>query len=436
MPRKSSKVQQHGPEPFASRVASASLACGGTVAVLTNPHAPTVTVAGTLRAGLTAVQDGRLAIPGMTAAMLERGTKDHDRLSLARELENHGLTLSVEVAGAAPEVIVFTAHGLEEELDRLLALLAQVLFEPVFSPGELDKLKQRVLGSLARERTQTFAQAYAALTRRLFPVGHPLRRRTIDERMEEVGALDARDLKGFHAEHYDSSTLKMAVIGMVEPDRVTELCNQLLPPPLQSSPGEVPVPPTPIVEPGVEHLHIPDRPNLDVVLGHASTLRRGDEDYAAAVLANSCLGQSTLISRLGEVVRNREGLTYGIYSRFFGVMGVPGPWVVCLGVAQPNLARALELTRQVIDEYWQSGPSVPELADEAESMAGAYQVGLATNAGIARELVMALTAGQDVSCLDDYPQQLRACSPEAVTTALRRHIRPQDLCMVAAGTLE
>ena len=100
--------------------------------------------------------------------------------------------------------------------------------------------------------------------------------------------------------------------------------------------------------PTEERIQIADRPNIDVFLGHRGHLRRGAEDYAAAMVANSCLGQSTLTSRLGLAVRDDAGLTSGIVSRFFGTLEMPGPWATVLGVSAANLDRATELSRSVI----------------------------------------------------------------------------------------
>ena len=104
--------------PFADRVDVRDLSGGARLAVLSNPHAPTVTIAGTIGAGLDAATDGRFTVPSMTAAMLDRGTTSRDRLALATELEDHGLQLGVRAMGNSPTVVSFSAQGLAEELDR------------------------------------------------------------------------------------------------------------------------------------------------------------------------------------------------------------------------------------------------------------------------------------------------------------------------------
>jgi len=422
-------------QPFADRVDLRDLPGGARLAVLANPHAPTVTIAGTVGAGLTAATDGRFTVPSVTAAMLDRGTKGHDRLALARELEDHGLNLGVRAMGNAPKVVSFSAQGLAEELDRLAMLLIEVLRFPVFPADELDRLRQRVMGALRREREDTSAQAYSGLSRRLYPVGHPLHKRKVEDRELELKGVTRDDLEAFHRATYGPGSLVLAVVGNVQADAVAAALSHRLE---DWTGGPPPTPEFPVLKDGgheATRIHLPDRPNLDFYLGHTGRLLRGEADLAAAVLANSCLGQSALTSRLGVAVRDGEGLSYSVYSRFFGTLGLPGPWAVSCGVAADNLDRAVELCREVVAEYVADGPGETELEDERRAQAGAYQVGLATNAGIAGELVTTLTAGEDVSRMDEYPARLFSVTRDEVMDAIRKHIRPDELTLAVAGTL-
>jgi zinc protease len=325
--------------------------------VLANPHAPTATIAGTLLAGPAYAVDGRFAVPGLAAAMLDRGTADHDRLGLARELEDHGLQLVVRASAGTPTIVSFSAQGLATELGRMIGVLIEVLRRPTFPSAELDKLREQVLGSLVRERQETSARAFAALTRGLYPKGHPLHRRPIEIREDELKSLTRDELEAFHARVYGPESLVLAVVGDVEAGRVASLFESVLGDWQSRGEVEPSTSESDRIEPVEERIQIDDRPNIDVFLGHAGEVVRGRPDYPAAVLANSCLGQSTLTSRLGMAVRDGAGLTYGIYSRFFGTLHMPGPWATSVGVSSANLERAVALSREVISTFVEEGPS-------------------------------------------------------------------------------
>jgi zinc protease len=423
-------------DAFSVRVSNHRLPGGARLAVLANPHAPTATIAGTLLAGPARATNGRFAVPGLVAAMLDRGTTDHDRMGLARELEDHGLQLVVRASASTPTIVSFSAQGLAEELPRLVKLLVEVLQRPSFPAEELDKLREQVLGGLAREREETSARAFAALMRGLYPEGHPLHRRSIEAREQEVRTLTRDELADFHTAVYGPATIALAVVGDVEAAQVASLFDEELAAwngaeAAALTADDEGAPPSP-----EERIQIADRPNIDVFLGHRGQLLRGDADYPASVLANSCLGQSTLTSRLGMAVRDGAGLTYGIYSRFFGTLHVAGPWATALGVSVDNLDRAVALSLEVIAKYVEEGPTEEELADERSALAGAYRVGLATNSGIARELVTALTADEPIERLDRFPEQLLAVERDQVVEAIRTHFHPDQLIVTAAGDFE
>ncbi|MCU0293005.1 MAG: insulinase family protein [Thermoanaerobaculaceae bacterium] len=176
-----------------------------------------------------------------------------------------------------------------------------------------------------------------------------------------------------------------------------------------------------------------DKPNLDVLLGCPGGLRRRDDDFIAALLGNAVLGQSTLSSRLGRRLRDQEGLTYGVVSRFFGASLVDGPWATTFSVAPGNLERATALAREEIEELVGAGPTEAELADERAAMAGSYRVSLATPSGVARELARLARHGLPFGEMDTLPERILATRRDAVVEALRRHVGPHALVRAVAG---
>ena len=420
---------------LAERVALETFDGGGRLAVINNSHAPTVTIVGMLQGGPAMASDGRFSVPSLTAAMLERGTAEFSRMSLARELEDHGLQLNVRTSGSAPASVSFSLQGLAEELPRMAEILASVLRRPVFPEDELEKVRERILGVLQHERQDTSAVAFRGLTRLIYPEGHPHRRREIEIRENEVMAMTRDDLEQFHSRCYGGHSLVCAVVGDVAGRDVEGLFGEAL-----FGWGATAQTPPEFSEvrtgdPSRVDTEIPDRPNLDVYLGHAGRLRFGGADYPAAVLANSCLGQSTLTSRLGVAVRDEAGLTYGINSGFMGTLQIPGPWVISLSVASENLERALVLCHEVLDDFLRTGPRVAELDDERLAWAGGYQVGLATNVGVAMEVVKILLAGQDLGRMDRFPAELLEVGRDDVMKALVRNIDPSRLAISVAGSL-
>jgi zinc protease len=176
-----------------------------------------------------------------------------------------------------------------------------------------------------------------------------------------------------------------------------------------------------------------EKANVDILIGSAAPLRREAQDYYAATLANSALGESTLSSRLGLQVRDVEGLTYGIGSRFRAPSLAAGPWYIAVSVNPQNVEQAIESALKVLREYVREGIRPEELADEKSSAIGSFKVSLSTNAGLAEALWNAEFHRLGIEYIDRYPQLVEAVSVEEVNAAIRKYFRPDHLTVVMAG---
>jgi zinc protease len=422
---------------LAPLVREAALPGGGRILLLPRHSNTTVHLHGSLLAGHGLVGTEQWSAASLVPDMLERGTSSHSRLEIARLLEDRGIELDVSADGFNPLEIFCSGRCLARHLPLVLELLAEMLLAPAFPADELEKLRTLRLGELAQAQEDTFHRAFEAFARLTYPPGHPHYRRPYDERRAALEGLTREQLVAVHGKLYGPASLVLAVVGDFEPGEVERRLAGLFgaanggcreaPPVARRGPHDV--------SPGEARENIPDKPNLDVVVGHPGGLRRADEDFLAASLGNSVLGHSTLSSRLGMRLRDREGLTYGVISRFFGASLLDGPWAIAFSVAPENLERAQAAVREELARYVAEGPSEEELADERAAVAGSYRVSLATPTGMAHELARLVRHGLAVAEIDRIPGRVLATRREEVVGAVRRHIDPARLCLAVAGAL-
>ena len=69
-------------------------------------------------------------------------------------------------------------------------------------------------------------------------------------------------------------------------------------------------------------------------------VRRADPRYYAAWVMNNALGQYALGGRLGDSIRERQGMAYYVYSTLDASLA-EGPLMIRAGVAGPNVERTL-----------------------------------------------------------------------------------------------
>jgi zinc protease len=423
-----------GRSNLASRVARSQLETGATLLVLENHATPTISLRGSLRAGAYFEPRTKPGLAGLTASMLERGTRRRDKLEIAGDLESVGAEMDFSTD---PFAVTFSARALSKDLSLLIRTLAEELREPSFPEDELEKLKQQTIASIQEQQANTRYRGYERFTGMIFDAEHPYYVPPGERLIESIGSITTEDVRAFYEKYYGGRSLIVVVTGDVQTEEVRAQFASAF----ESFTGPESVDISvrdPEQQTGTrrEVVLLKEKASVDVLLGTAAPLRRASADYYAAMLANSALGQSTLSSRLGLQVRDREGLTYGINSVFRAPSLAAGPWYVGVTVNPQNVERAINSALSVLRDYVQNGIRPEELADEKSAAIGSFKVGLATNAGLARALWNAEFYSLGVDYIDHYPQIIQAVTVEEVNTAIRKYFRPDHLTVVVAGDYE
>ncbi|HEY0078123.1 MAG TPA: pitrilysin family protein [Pyrinomonadaceae bacterium] len=416
---------------FAARVERTELENGATLLVLENHATPTVSVRGSLRAGSYFEPGEKPGLARITAEMLERGTLSRSKLELASALERVGAEMSFD---ADPFAVNISARSLSKDLPLLISLLAEELREPSFPAEELEKLKQQTIASIQEQQAHTGYRAYERLTQLLFERTNPFHRPTGEQLISSIGSLTVEDVRSFYEERYGGRSLILSIVGDVEAAKVERQFREAFGGFDGTGSVEIRVEdPRPQGEARRDLVLLKEKANVDIYIGLAAPLRREARDYYAATLANSALGESTLSSRLGLQVRDVEGLTYGIGSRFRSPSLAAGPWYIAVSVNPQNVERAIDSALSVLRDYVENGIRPEELADEKSSAIGSFKVSLSTNAGLAEALWNAEFYRLGIDYLDRYPQLIEAVTVEEVNAAIRKYFRPDHLTVVMAG---
>ncbi|HEX6623665.1 MAG TPA: insulinase family protein, partial [Pyrinomonadaceae bacterium] len=419
---------------FASRVARSELETGAVLLALENRATPTVSIRGSLRAGAYFEPRDRPGLARIVAGMLERGTRRRGKLELAGELESAGAEIDF---AADPFAVQLTGRSLAQDFPLLITTLAEMLREPSFPAEELEKLKQQTVAAIREQQSDTRLRAYERLSQTVFDEANPFYTHSAERLVESVASITVEDVRDFYEKFYGGRSLVLAVAGDVRAEEARRLFEEAFGD--FGGPESVDID---VVDPSQqegarrEFVLLKDKANVDVLLGSAAPLRRDAADYYAAVLANSALGESTLSSRLGLQVRDREGLTYGIGSRFRAASLAAGPWYIAVSVNPSNVERALASALAVLRDYVEHGIRPEELDDEKSAATGAFKVSLSTNAGLAAALWNAEFYRLGLEYIDRYPELIRAVTVEEVNAAIRKYFRPDHLTVVIAGDVE
>jgi zinc protease len=129
-------------ETAASAAVRLVLPNGLTIILKENHANPTVALHGVVKAGAIFDPPGKSGLGMFTGGMLDQGTRTRTSFEQASAIENLGASLRFE--GGSETV---TLHGtmLSEDLEEVLAVLADAVRNPVFPPDEVEKIRGELL---------------------------------------------------------------------------------------------------------------------------------------------------------------------------------------------------------------------------------------------------------------------------------------------------
>lgn len=423
-----------GQSTFAARIIRHQLSNGPILLMLENRATPTVSVRGSLRAGSYFEPRNKPGLAQVTADMLSRGTMKRSKLEIANDLESIGAEIDFSTD---PFVVNIVARSLTEDLPLVLSALAEELREPSFPVEELEKLKQQIIASIQEQQANTGFRAFQRFSASVFDETNPYYVPPGDTLIKSIESITVEELQQFFTTLYGGRTLILTLVGDFNTADVQVKFEEMFGSFTGPDQVDINVPdPSRQKESVREFVLLKDKASVDILLGSAAPLRRSSEDFYAAMLANNALGQSTLSSRLGLQVRDKEGLTYGINSTFHSPSLAAGAWYIGVSVNPANVERAIVSALTVTRDYVKNGIRPEELANQKSAATGSFKVSLATNRGLARAIWNAEFHGLGVDYLDRFPQFIESVTIEDVNTAIRKYLRPDQLTIVVAGDYE
>jgi len=174
-----------------------------------------------------------------------------------------------------------------------------------------------------------------------------------------------------------------------------------------------------------------NKAQADIAYGFVS-ISRGDPAYYATWLMNNALGQYALGGRLGDNIRERQGMAYYV-SSILDANVIPGPLLIRAGVSAANVDRAIAAIDYELTQIRTEGLTAKELNESRQFLIGAMPRALETNAGIAGFLQAAEFFGLGLDYDVRLPSLLAAVTLDQANAAARRVLDPDRAAVVVAG---
>jgi zinc protease len=406
----------------------ASLGNGVVIMARETRKTPAVAINLTVRAGSVADPAGTAGAMHLLGRVIDRGTSRRSGAAIAEELEGRGILLTVNVNR---HLFSLVCTCLTEDFEPVAGLLGEMLMSPSVPEEEVARRKSEVITASRQDEDNPAVRATDRLMAELYGPEHPYGRR-VRGTVESMHAINRTELVELHGSHFAPSGLCAVVVGDVEASHVVEVVGRVFEP--WQRPPAPPVTlssPRPAADRRRVVLPMMNKSQADVAYGF-TTVRRSDPAYYAYWLMNHVLGQYALGGRLGDSIRERQGMAYYVSSSLDANV-IEGPLMIRAGVSPANVDRTIASIDEELTRARRDGLTQKELNESKQFLIGSLPRSLETNVGIAGFLQSAEYFGLGLDYDRRLPDLLGSVSLEAVNDAATRTLDPARATVVVAG---
>ena len=337
-----------------------------------------MTVHASFEAGTVFDPPHELGAAHFVSRTIDRGTTAHTADEIAERLDYRGVSLAIAVNR---HVLSFVCTCLVEDLDPILATIADMVMHPAFPDREVETRRGEIVTMIRQDEDNPAAMAAEGFLSLLYGPVHPYGRRPRGT-VETVERISRSSLQAFHAARFTPESLSLVMVGDLDPKRAIESAGRAFVGWKAAAAVGLQFPPIePARERRVRVIPMMNKAQADIAYGFTA-ITRSDPAFYAYWLMNNILGEYSIGGRLGDSIRERQGMAYYVFSALDANV-IPGPLLIRAGVNPANVDRALASIDEEIARMAAEGPTDRELAESRQFLIGSLPRRLETNVGIA-----------------------------------------------------
>jgi len=409
----------------------------------------------TLRYGNEDNLKGFESVAGFLPELMLRGTKKLSHQQLRDELDKLSANLSAGAgaggrrgggrrggppAAAGAGSVTFSIQAKRETLPAVIEILGQVLREPLLPAEDFEVLKGERLAAIEQMRTEPGMLAPRLLQRELNPYSKDDIRyvTTVEESIERLKSVKYEQVALLYHEYLGSQSGELTIVGDFDSKECLPILERALSGWKSTKPYvRIAMPINGDPKGGEHQIKTPDKANATYAAGLQFPLRDDDPDYPALVVGNYIFGAGALSSRLGDRIRQKEGLSYGVSSGLSVSSQDRRAALTISAICNPqNIGRVEKCAQEELERLLRDGVTPEELENARQGYLQAQKVGRASDAALAGTLANFRHLGRTMAFEADVEKKINALTAEQVNATLRKYIDPKKLVIVTAGDFE
>ena len=359
---------------------------------------------------------------------LDEGAGDLDSKAFQERLNDHSISLGFQSSRDDFGGAVKTLSKYQGEAFNLLKL---ALTSPRF---DKDPIRRMIDSNLVRIRSNMTDPEWmnARLTNEILYAGHPYAMNT-GGTLTSLPRITAADLRAKFNTQFARDNLIVAVAGDMSAAEVSVMLDKVF--------GQLPK--TATVQ-KVNDVVFGDQPSVSLYQQNIPQtiinmvipgIKHTDPDYHAAEVMDFILGSSGFGSRLTEEVREKRGLTYGIYS---GLSEMDHSAILSVGTATRNemAGEVIGITKNVMAGMTSAKITDKELKDAKSYLVGSVPLQLTSTDRISGMLIGLLRDDLPVDYMEQRAAAIQKLTSDDVLRVSRRLLSAQNVKIILVGKPE
>ncbi len=386
---------------------------------------PTVAVHGSIRAGTSSETRNQQGVAELATRLLIRGSRGQSAQKIADSLESVGAAINFR---NTPDAILFQARMTSPWMPRVLEIISQCLTRPAFERKDVEKEKEELLTDIRLRDDDPTRRGIRELLGLIFPKNHPYSRDRFGT-SDSVKKIERSTLLDFFDGKMAKAPVIVAFAGQFKPEEVLKWTSRIFGQREESSPAK-----------GLSEDR-QDRSEKEILMGHKSqteilmgtrAVARLHADYEPLNLLNAILGELGFMGRLGERVRDKEGLAYSCTS-FLNAGLQAGNWTALAGVNPKNVEKARKLMQEEIKRVIDEPVLDQELGDAKENQTGSALMELESTEGVARTSHNLVHYGLGLDYFAKRRQLYKKIGAAQLQEMAGKYLQPESTSSVIVG---
>lgn len=332
--------------------------------------------------------------------------------------------------------VTFQVSGKKKFFDQTIELLTKIIRSPTFPKEEFDLLKTKRIADIEAALTDPSYLAQNTLSRKINPYPEssvhyiPTGKESID-RLASISDSDVREL---YQQFVGGTAGELSIVGAFEKDAAIEQFSTLLNAWKSQEAYTRIAKPYQAIQPETLSIETPDKENATYLAASNLQVRSDDPEWEAMFIANDILGGGSLSSRLGERVREQEGLSYGIGSQFMAKALDRSAVFMTYAITNPaNRDKVVSTIDEVYQQILKDGITEAELESSKTSFLKGVEESLSDDSQLMATLHQYLETNRDEAFLARRMGKIEKLTVAEVQAALAKLLDLKGRVLVTAG---